>query len=119
MKTLLMAVVAFVMVLPAALRAQDWSAAAYWNLKTKESSVVALTKVGAIRRPLGLGIDLDVDAFAGSTLAGNVLAGFSVGGSFPLAENLTFKLALGTDYRLGMQPRDFSLGLILGVTWKF
>lgn len=93
-----------------------WSMGIYWDLRTKTTSGIVLREVGKINRPFGSNLVLDVDAFAGSDLDNNLLAGFAVGKSFSVAQNVDFKFSVAA---ATAQNKPTGAGLIAVLTWRF
>lgn len=96
-----------------------WSIAAYSDFRTKETSVVVLRRIGPLEKPFGLKVDLDIEAFAGSNMAGDSVVGVAATYTFGLAKNLDFKIGPATTWQPGQKFRDAGIGLILGVSYRF
>lgn len=94
----------------------QWSIAAYWDARTKTTNAVVLRRIGIVEKPFGLKFDLEVDGFAGSDMDSNLLAGVSIGKTFPVAQNADFKFGLGVSTQ---QNKPSGIGLILGLAWRF
>jgi hypothetical protein len=94
----------------------NWSGALYYNLKTRDSSVVALTKLTDFSRVLGK-FSLELDGFAGVALNGQLgVAGFTVGRSFPIADQVSAFAGAAVAVSSG---RPVSVGFVAGVSVRF
>lgn len=95
---------------------KPWTLCVYWDARSKSTNYVILTKIGEVKRPLGLGFDLEIDAFAGSDAYANLVGGVSIGKTFPVAQNVDFKLGLGVSTQQG---KPTGAGLLIGLTYRF
>jgi len=113
MKQLLIIALAAI-VLPA--QATDWSTQLYYGVNSKQTALVASTKLATFTNVLGKGWTLDLDAFAGSFQSGNPVAGVILGKRVPLADQAQgyFGLAFSA-----VQGRPVDFGPAIGISVKF
>lgn len=108
---------------PAPAQSQDqpsvWSVAYYADFRTHENSAVVLRRIGSLDQPLGLKCSFDIEGFAGSNMAGDLVAGVAISKFFPVAKNVDFKLGLGTTWQPGQQFKDAGVGLLIGLAYRF
>ena len=96
--------------------AGDWSLCAYWDARTKTTNAIVLTRLGTVDNIFGSKLSLEVDAFAGSDMDNNLLGGFAIGKTVPIAANASVKFGVGFATQ---QNKPVGAGLLLGVAWKF
>jgi hypothetical protein len=101
---------------PAFAQENPYSLAVHWDFRTKTTNAVVLRQIGLIKRPFGAAFDLEVDGFAGSDIETNLVAGFSIGKTFPVAENVDFKFGVAVSTQ---ENRPTGAGLLLGLTVRF
>jgi len=87
----------------------------FYGTKTKQSALVASTKLTTFTHVLGKG-SIDLDAFAGAFGNGSPVAGFSLGKRFKLADQANGYIGFGFSVSQGL-PNDF--GPCAGLSVKF
>lgn len=96
--------------------ATDWATQLYYGIGTKQTAIVASTKLTSFTNVLGKGWTLDLDAFAGSFSSGAPVAGVLIGKRIPLADQVNGYVGIAFSAVQG-RPTDF--GPCVGISVKF
>lgn len=95
----------------------NWGASVYYDVRTRDISAVAMHRLTVFTGFLGhKDWSLDLDAFAGSTLAGKPLGGFALGKRFPVANQIEAYFGVAAATSAG---RATGAGLIGGLSVRF
>jgi len=94
------------------------SVAWIYDLKYIESSTVVLKPIGTLHNVIGKGVDLDVQAFAGSNVSrkGRPVAGILLTKGFDLAKEVSGLAGFGINTQ---DARQVSFVVAAGATWRF